>query len=108
MGKLRHTYGTNLADRKRAIQNLQFALEDKTPWFMNTKFKPNETALAKGKFANWITRENFDLACKAIINATDPIYFYQFDDMPEASDEQLNMLMNWKDDSCRAGHSLIL
>jgi hypothetical protein len=101
-------YGTTRAERQKAIQNLQFALEDRRPWFMNTKFKPNATALAKGKFANWITKENFDQACKAIFNATDPIYFYQFTDMPEVSDEQLKLLMDWKDESCRPERSLIL
>lgn len=96
MSKVRHVYGTSLDDRKRAIANLQFALEDKALWYMNTKFKPNKTAIAKGKFANWITRDTFDQACKAIIHATDPIYFYTFgEDMVELDGQKITEFANW-------------
>lgn len=79
----RYVYSNDLEGKRRAISNLQFALEDKNLWYMNTKFKPNETAIVKGKFANWITRDTFDQACKAIKYALEPISFYQFDDIEE-------------------------
>lgn len=79
----RNIYLNDETGKRKAIANIQFALEDIHPWFMNAKFKPNETAIAKGKFANWVTHETFDLACKAILNALEPIYLYQFEDTLE-------------------------
>jgi hypothetical protein len=93
--KVRYDYSPGLKDRRKAIANLQFALEDKRPWFMCTKYRPNKTAIAKGKFSNWITKDNFDLACKAIFNATDVIYFYQFEDMVELDEQKITKFTNW-------------
>ena len=94
--KIRYVYGTTIEDRRRAIKNLQFALEDQYMWYMCTKYRPNKTAIAKGKFSAWITRENFNLACKAIINAMDPVYFYQFEkDGLELDPEKIKAFSEW-------------
>jgi hypothetical protein len=83
MSKTRIIYSNDLVGRRKAIANLQFALEDSKPWFLNVKYRPNNTAIVKHSFATWITKDTFDKACKAIFNALEPIYFYQFSDMEE-------------------------
>lgn len=80
MYRARHVYPNTMEGKKKAIRNLQWALEDRCTWYMNC---PYTTELGNAdicNYANWIVRDTFDLACLAIKRATKEIRFYQFDD----------------------------
>ena len=90
MYKARHIYPNTNLGKRQAIHNLQWAIEDKHPWYMNCKYTTEIGNADICVFANWVLLQSFDLACLAIKRSTQEIKFYQFDDLPTYSKEDLD------------------
>lgn len=94
MYKTRHVYPNTDLGKARAIQNLQWAVQDKDPWYMSCKYTTQIGNADICAFNNWLLINTFDLAVLAIKRATQDIIFYQFDDLP---------LLNQKEEKIEIG-----
>jgi hypothetical protein len=84
---MRHIYPNTNLGKAQAIRNLQWAIEDKEPWYMSCHYTTEVGNADICHFNNWILLATFDLACLAIKRATREIIFYQFNDTPLVNDQ---------------------
>jgi hypothetical protein len=85
---VRHIYSNSVEGRKKAIRNLQFALEDSQTWYLSCEYKVGTSGPGIMNFNQWIILATFDDACYAIAHATKEIKFYQMP-LQEVGDSEL-------------------
>lgn len=90
MYNARVIFENTLEGKKRAIRQLQYAVEDSRAWYLNCPYRT--IGLEIGNFNNWLILDTFDMACFAIKNASRDIIFYQMDATP-LSDKEVNTHM---------------
>lgn len=75
MYKCRLVYSNDDIGKKRALDNLEFILKDKDPWFLSI---PQNTPWDV-KFSNWVLQDTYEEAKFCIRFASKDIWFYQMD-----------------------------
>lgn len=75
MYKTRLVYPNTQVGKQRALDNLEFAIADKGPWFLSI---PQRTP-GDVKFSNWVLQDTLEEAKFCIKLASKDIWFYQMD-----------------------------
>lgn len=89
MYKSRCIYLNDDVGKRRALENLEFALTDPEPWFLSIA----QRTAVDVKFSNWVVKDSYEEAKFCIKLASKEIMFYQLAN--EVDDNQASKILKF-------------